>query len=423
MMTSLYHAAQDAATKEMMGQIYKKAKTVAKEGARRASDFGFKKVDEWISRASFPTTYGRAGGRNRRKQMTRKRPAKLLKKCGKVKRPNRKFKRKVDAVINDDAPIGTVHVQHAGVKAFNPINQQQVITNISESNVESDGSDMNEFTWQRVFDAVRTIYWNGTATESSGNVGQVNAFGGTAPDADGKFHVVKQHVRYKLTNNSNQGYTIKMLTCFPLTNGDEMPRDVWQRAIDTAYPGSNLKVFGTSATATIHHKGDMPTNYPLFNQKFKTDVTTFKLNPTQSKSFIRYGGCNVTYDYAYSRNNNATNVFLAAQKYKSQHIMFIVVANTHPITLRTSGALTFTAGSRVAANNVNAVFEGGLLIERQYLIKVRCPEEVPVAEKENRLARLYWHNTTNDQDTGSAPATDGRLTVQCRPMDIQNVNT
>lgn len=378
------------------------------KAAYRIGAAGARSAYNWVTR---PRSRGKIGTRqgsySTRRPMNMKRKAgKLLKKCKRVKPPKKSFVAKVNKVIDMDTPQGVMHFYNNGCEYLDTRNIQLVRVGPGRAVNSVQQPFYNDFSWQSIFAAVNIMYKNNPVEQAPTyhNSGFDNTTNFQVPNGaaqfeyDTKVFVESATVTYTVKNNMNVHVKVTHYSCFPRTTDGENPEIMWSNAIRTAYPAPNLKTNRDQgavgrypySTQFGDYVGDKPTNYPLFNAKYRVVPTTKTLAPGQSMVIKRIGACQTWYDFAKARPDNLTNIFYQNQPGKNQWSMFVytpVILNEEKQKLQAHRFGKFPLADSL---------EGTMIIEHERYFKIRCPTETAIADKENVLVRHNWVQATSD---------------------------
>jgi len=359
--------------------------------ARYAGNLLRQAYNRYSRTSTVRSTPGSYSPRVRRRMNMKKKKGKLLKKCAYPKKPGKVFAAKVNNVIDMDTPSGKMVVYNNQCPWLNTRNLQSVYWGNEQTVNGEIQEDYNDFSWQRVWNAANVMYKGYASTAASGNAGFTNVPGVKNFDYDTKVFVEKMTSTYTVKNNMNIAIRVSHYTCFPLTSDSENPRDVWNSAINQAYPAGHIITNINSgaagnfpaAVSDYQYYGDKPTNYPLFNSKFKVNCQTKLLQPGEVYKGVRHGGCQVWYDFAKARGNTAVNYFYNNTPGMNQWSLFVYqVVHTNQQTDKLQAAAFGVQGP--------AATEGTAILTHTQNFSIRCPQETAIADKHNVLVRNNW---------------------------------
>lgn len=227
------------------------------------------------------------------KRLPKSKKYKPKKKCAPYKRPNRKFAKKVEAVLDKDIPCGELFNYNNELFHMRVIGRQKVVQDMH-------GRGMFAFAPINVLAAASVLFGNSASAW--------NPFAVTkAFDANVKIHVERSNVTHTIKNHSNVKMNVTFWTYSPRQLGSDVPKQTWIESIDDY----KLNDTGDYAPATISTDKTTalfckPTQFHGFNMKWKTNKVTFTLQPNGIKSISRAGPCAATYDMtAYNVGNLA----------------------------------------------------------------------------------------------------------------------
>jgi len=327
-------------------RLANRARTLARSQARRPK----------VRRLGGDVGHGQAWKRTKRQRPLRPGP-----------RVNKRFKRKVETIIDYGKPYGQYH--------FLSDNQLRQVDRDTYGYYSTDNNaiGMTHFTPYQIWDAA-SVCFNNKAAHFNPTVDLAQGITHNVRYKQ-EIHIINSYVKMDFKSTSSHVVNIEMYVCYPKSNANV-------ENVDDAIIGSGLQVNSTYSllnTSNAVVSGtwsnfanilSTPAMWSQLYRDYKVTKTQFKFNPGEKKSHFLQGPKNFTVDGT-TMGDNANTLNTAAKWSPS---VFFRVLNDATVNGVTTGTTATTCVSQWPSN-----YRGGVAFTQERVIRLRMPTTLDAA--------------------------------------------
>jgi hypothetical protein len=285
-----------------------------------------------------------------------------------VPKVGRKFKKKVDKVLNYEKPFG--EYRYIADQQLRQVDKDLYTVYDKDNNQV----DFDFFSPMRVWDAASICFNQKLATANSCFTTVANGQG-TNVRPHQTIHVANSYVEMEFKSTSSHVVNLEMYCCYPKSNQPDLPSP-WTNITaqtdmqgDTLYYLDNAGNVQQSSVDFHRHIGTKNGDWSILHKNYRVVKVTFKFNPGEHKRHFLQGPKNFSIDgtkYLNLVGNSAQANYGATAKFTCR--LFFRVINDVTVSGQSDNAWRGHCG-QWPSNNI-----GGIALRYTYTTRTRLPE-------------------------------------------------